>query len=529
MSDVVLEGNQWSISKRPQILDDVFGQDAIVKQFKNLASSNKSIPNALWFEGRYGCGKTTIAKIIAKTIQCKNKDANGNPCNQCVSCKSIENETFGRNTIMFNAGANGLVDAVRDLINKTQFPPMMDGNWVILIEEAQKLQDGGVQALLKTIETPRSNVYFIFTSMEEDQNVFEMKSMKNFKALKSRCRQFKVQSATIKDLMFYMKNILDSENIWSTLPKEFQMQGLLAIANHCNGSYRSAVQILEECIDSETYSLEELTNQFGIVDDSNVFKALFDIANGDGTQIVMSTFIDGTLEARKANFTEAFNKISNSKIYRVFHTDDDDYFTNEIKALASCKNLQKLYTRFLDILDHCSKSYFDKAYCGAAIADLIEYCRTSTTKLTESIQTQKIETSYSNNVERTVSTPTNSISPTNTKNESVVNAKSLDPENVTSQVNNTRNNVPPITTSNVRQVHTRIISNTRQINNQSQTPRSQSINSATIRNDNISASNYSDNNLQATSSNTKPVRSAPNIPNRNVTPLRFANRSGINI
>ena len=380
----VLQSNQWSISKRPQKLEDVYGQRDIINTFKNLKTKNKPIPNVMWFEGRYGCGKTTIAKIIAKTIQCKNKDADGNPCNECVSCKAIENETFGRNTIMFNAGANGLVDPVRELIKQTEFPPMMDGNWVIMVEEAQKLVDGAVQALLKTVEVPRSNVYFIFTSMEEDQNVFEMKSMKNFKALKSRCRQFKVQSGSVTDLMMYMKGVLDAENLWNTLPKEFQFQGLQSIANHSNGSYRTAIQTLEECIDGELFTSEALTDHFGIVDDAAVYKALYDILSGTGSDTVKATFINGTPEARKANFTEAFNKVVNSKICRTFNSvDSEDYYANDVKALASNKNLDILADGLGEILEYCSKNFFDHYYCGNKVCDLIRSCKYSS-RLTES-------------------------------------------------------------------------------------------------------------------------------------------------
>lgn len=379
--ETVLSGNQWSITKRPQKLDEVFGQDKIVKQFKNILSSGKSIPNALWFEGRYGCGKTTIAKIIAKTIQCRNKDADGNPCNQCVSCKSIENETFGRNTIMFNAGANGLVDPVRELINQTNYPPMMDGNWVIMIEEAQKLVDGAVQALLKTVEVPRSNVYFIFTSMEEDQSVFEMKSMKNFKALKSRCRPFHVASASVADLMLYMRNkvlipvLKEDPALAEKLPDNFD-DIIQSIANHCNGSYRTAIQTLEEVIDAEAFTAEDLTEMFGIVDDKNILNSLLDIMDGKATDIIESTFISGSNDARKTNFNEAFNKVASAKILKTFKpTDSSNPYIAQIAKLAAHRNLEIAYKGLSEIIEYCGRNYFDHYYCGAKICDLINACK----------------------------------------------------------------------------------------------------------------------------------------------------------
>lgn len=446
--ETVLQGNQWSISKRPQKLEDVFGQDQIVKTFKNIQASGKPIPNCMWFEGRYGCGKTTIAKIVAKTIQCKNKDADGNPCNECISCKSIENETFGRNTIMFNAGANGLVDAVRSLIQQTEFPPMVDGNWVVMVEEAQKLVDGGVQALLKTVEVPRSNVYFIFTSMEEDQSVFEMKSMKNFKALKSRCRQFKVLSASVKDLMYYMKGVLESEHLWETLPQEFKFQGLQAIANHCNGSYRSAVQILEECIDGQIYTAQELTDRFGIADDVAVYKAIFDLLDGKGTSTVKDTFINGTPEARKTNFTDAYNKMINSKICKTFSSfDNDDYYAADIKKLASHPKLDNVCSAFEEILDYCSSNYFDRFYCGSKICDIINGKAKSTSV---SVSTPMMESTQPNLTKMT--TDTIVVETSTPSSPSFDNLQPVSNTVVTEQAENVSARAVPVRATPTRQV-----------------------------------------------------------------------------
>lgn len=406
-----LSGNQWTITKRPQKLDDLYGQDEVVNYFKNIKQSNKPIPNAIWLGGKFGCGKTTIAKIIAKTIQCKNKDADGNPCGECVSCKSIENETWGRNTVMFNGGTNGTIDEVRKLVDNVNYPPMIDGNWVMMIEEAQELSADAVQALLKTIESPRNNVYFIFTSMEEDA-----KKLAKFDALISRCGvEFKLNTATVMDVMFYLRHILETENLWSTIPSSFKMEGLKLIATNCKQSYREALKKLQLCVNANLYDINQISAQFGITKEGDISTALNDLVSGRWTDVVDETFIgipkpkdekikkrypiggvwveedmldnpeyqkslkemgitssdlkdtvikgsSKVLRIREANFKEAFRQISNILLK----------YARTGKPVP--KNVKIVYDGIKDIIDYCSKTYYDYAYCGAEIGLILDKC-----------------------------------------------------------------------------------------------------------------------------------------------------------
>lgn len=426
-----LSGNQWTITKRPQKFDDLYGQDEVVSYFTNIKKLNKSIPNAIWLGGKFGCGKTTIAKIIAKSIQCKNKDADGNPCGECMSCKSIENETWGRNTIMFNGGTNGTIDEVRKLVENVNYPPMMDGNWVIMIEEAQELSADAVQALLKTIESPRSNVYFIFTSMEEDA-----KKLGKFDALISRCgAEFKLNTATVMDVMFYLRHVLETEGLWETLPKDFKMTGLKLIATNCKQSYREALKKLQLCVNADLYDVSQISSQFGITVEGNVTTALKDLVDGRWSDVVDETFIGipkpkdekvkkrypiggvwvdeemletnpdyqkmlremgisvsdlkdtvikgstKVLRIREANFKEAFRLISNDMLrYSKFG-----------KPIP--KNVKIVYEGLKNIIDYCSKSYYDYAYCGAEIGLILDKCNH-----TDEIRIPVIQNSVNNEV-----------------------------------------------------------------------------------------------------------------------------------
>lgn len=408
-----LSGNQWTITKRPQKLDDLYGQDEVVHYFKNIQQTKVPIPNAIWLGGKFGCGKTTIAKIIAKTIQCKNKDADGNPCGKCISCQSIENETWGRNTIMFNGGTNGTIDEVRKLVSNVDFPPTMDGNWVFMIEEAQELSADATQALLKTTETPRNNVYFIFTSMEED-----LKKLGKFDALISRCgAEFKLNTATVMDVMFYLRHILETENLWDTIPKEFKLEGLKLIATNCKQSYREALKKLQICVNSGLYSVDQISAQFGITKEGDISTALNDLISGRWTDAVDVAFIgipkpkdekikkrypiggvwvdedllnsnpeyqkslkemgltsddlketvikgsSKVLKIREANFKEAFRQLSNIILKK---------YTAYGKPIP--RNIKIVYEGLKGIIDYCSTSYYDYAYCGSEIGLMLDKC-----------------------------------------------------------------------------------------------------------------------------------------------------------
>lgn len=416
MEGTALSGNQWTITKRPQNFEDLYGQDEVVDYFKNIKEKNISIPNNIWLGGKFGCGKTTIAKIIAKTIQCKHKDANGNPCGECLSCKSIENETWGRNTIMFNGGTNGTIDQIRNLVSNVDLPPMIDGNWVFMIEEAQEISADGVQALLKTIETPRNNVYFIFTSMEEDA-----KKLEKFNALISRCgAEFKLNSATVMDVMFYLRHILESEGLWATIPQEFKLEGLKLIATNCKQSYREALKMLQTCVNAGKYSVSEMSARLGVTSDVNISNALNDLISGRWTDSVDEAFVGipkpkdekikkrypiggvwvdedllesnpeyqkslkemgittadlkdtvikgstKVLKIREANFKEAFRQIS-SIILKKY----------TMHGTPIPRNVKIVYDGLKNIIDYCSKSYYDYAYCGSEIGLIIDRCNHS--------------------------------------------------------------------------------------------------------------------------------------------------------
>lgn len=306
----------WSISKRPQTLDEVYGMETIAKEVKNIKMSGKQFPNGIWLNGRFGCGKTTVAKIIAKTIQCQNPTPDGNPCNECVSCKTIINENFGRNTIMFNGGTDGRIDNVRELIKTVSIPSMFGSTTVVIVEEAQEISKDAMQAFLKEVEKPNGAVKYIFTCMEEDP-----KKLESCKAIISRSRRYDVPTPSVKDLMLYVKHIGDEENIWV----EAGLDTTEKIATFCRqiadnsaNSFRQAIQNLQKCVEAKIYDPDKLEEIFGFTKAEDMYNIVLDILNGNASEFVMNAFLTGKIVTREGHFKNANEIVVAANTWRAF-------------------------------------------------------------------------------------------------------------------------------------------------------------------------------------------------------------------
>ena len=163
---------------RPQNFDELAGQGHIVKTLKNAIKQNK-IAHAYLFCGPRGTGKTTIAKILAKAINCTSQGENI-PCNECENCKAI-NEGTHQDIIEIDAASNNGVDEVRDLIEKVNIAPINGKYKVYIIDEVHMMSTGAFNALLKTLEEPPTHVVFILATTEPQ---------KILPTIISRCQRF---------------------------------------------------------------------------------------------------------------------------------------------------------------------------------------------------------------------------------------------------------------------------------------------------------------------------------------------------
>ena len=277
----------WFITDAPRTLDDIYGQPTIVKALKAMQKSG-TYSKSTFFQGQFGSGKTAMAKILAKSIACKHKNANGEPCNECETCKAIDTEKYGRDVVYLNAEEMS-ADDVRDALDKgLKFPPVRDAAKVFIVDETQALSKEAVEAFLTATQSPRQGYFFIFTAMDK---------LKGGKAgaLQSRCKVWKMKTPTVQDVYMYLAKVCQKREMTkdASIPKDFFGEGLQFIAQNCEYSFRKAIQMLEQCYTSQIFTKDEMKETFDIVSYEDACAALVDIANGNDSQLAWNA-IDGS-------------------------------------------------------------------------------------------------------------------------------------------------------------------------------------------------------------------------------------------
>ena len=225
MSDYRALYRKW----RPVDFDDVSGQDAITDILKYEVANNK-LSHAYLFCGSRGTGKTSCAKILAKAVNCLNP-RNGNPCNECEACRSIESG-IATDVIEMDAASNNGVDNVRDMKDEIAFTPALLKYRVYIIDEVHMMSGSAFNALLKTLEEPPSYVVFILATTEFH---------KLPTTIVSRCQRFDFRRISTDNIMARLKHIAKSEGISLT------DDGARVIARVSRGGMRDAVSLLELC------------------------------------------------------------------------------------------------------------------------------------------------------------------------------------------------------------------------------------------------------------------------------------------
>ena len=225
MSDYRALYRKW----RPVDFDDVSGQDAITDILKYEVANNK-LSHAYLFCGSRGTGKTSCAKILAKAVNCLNS-RNGNPCNECEACRSID-AGIATDVIEMDAASNNGVDNVRDMKDEIAFTPALLKYRVYIIDEVHMMSGSAFNALLKTLEEPPSYVVFILATTEFH---------KLPTTIVSRCQRFDFRRISTDNIMSRLKRIAESEGIALT------DDGARVIARVSRGGMRDAVSLLELC------------------------------------------------------------------------------------------------------------------------------------------------------------------------------------------------------------------------------------------------------------------------------------------
>lgn len=224
---------------RPLCFEDVKGQEHIVTTLKNQIRADR-IGHAYLFTGTRGTGKTTIAKILARAVNCENP-VDGSPCGECAACKSILAGT-GMNVIEMDAASNNGVDDVRDIVEDISYSPAEGKYKVYIIDEVHMLSTAAFNALLKTLEEPPSYVIFILATTEVHKIPI---------TILSRCQRYDFKRISIETIADRLRELMEKEGV------QVQERALRYIAKTADGSMRDALSLLERCI--AFYYGQELT------------------------------------------------------------------------------------------------------------------------------------------------------------------------------------------------------------------------------------------------------------------------------
>ncbi|WP_203649537.1 DNA polymerase III subunit gamma/tau [Secundilactobacillus yichangensis] len=215
---------------RPQRFDEVIGQKLITQTLKN-AVKTKQISHAYLFAGPRGTGKTSMAKIFAKAVNCRHQE-DGEPCNQCETCKAITKGTMN-DVIEIDAASNNGVEEIRDIRDKVKYAPTEADYKVYIIDEVHMLSTGAFNALLKTLEEPPANVIFILATTEPH---------KIPATIISRTQRFDFKQIQAKDSLSRMAYILKEKDL------SYDDEALKVIAKASEGGMRDALSILDQVI-----------------------------------------------------------------------------------------------------------------------------------------------------------------------------------------------------------------------------------------------------------------------------------------
>ena len=257
---------------RPQNFSTVVGQEHITTTLKN-AIRNNQVAHAFLFCGPRGVGKTTCARILAKTINCENLGKNAEACNKCQSCISF-NDGASLNIHELDAASNNSVDDIRSLVEQVRFAPQAGKYKVYIIDEVHMLTSSAFNAFLKTLEEPPSFAIFILATTEKHKII---------PTILSRCQIFDFKRITINDLVLHLQEICNKEEIHA------DKTALQVIAQKSEGCMRDALSILDKIVSftNGQLSYQNTVEHLNILDADYYFKLIDAMMNQDLSSVLL--------------------------------------------------------------------------------------------------------------------------------------------------------------------------------------------------------------------------------------------------
>ncbi len=329
---------------RPQSFKDVVGQESLVKALSNAIELNR-IANAYLFAGPRGTGKTSCARIFAKSLNCVNGPTL-EPCQKCPSCLDITNAS-GLDVIEIDAATNRGIDDAKELIAQTQYAPMNGKYKIFIIDEVHMLSNEAFNALLKTFEEPPANVIFILATTEPHKVI---------ETIVSRCQRFDLRRITTEDITKRLREISDIENIKIT------NDALFTIAKNVSGGLRDSLALLDQV--SILGAREEITKEDI---ESLLGKVTFDVAFNFLNKIISKDVQDAIF-----SLNEVYNKGLEPKN---FCENFIEFLRNLVFAMSSAddKNTLKFTNFNSNDIEKIKAAGFDKVSIFNILEKVIEY------------------------------------------------------------------------------------------------------------------------------------------------------------
>jgi len=292
----------FALKWRPQSFDEIIGQNHIVTTLKNALQKNR-LAHAYIFAGPRGVGKTSTARILAKTLNCKDGPTI-NPCQKCASCLEI-NQGRSLDVIEIDGASNRGIDEIRVLRENVKFSPTQGKFKVYIIDEVHMLTQEAFNALLKTLEEPPAFVKFIFATTQPHKVI---------PTILSRCQRFDFRRIPLMEIIAQLERIVAKENI------DIDKEVLFAIAKSSDGSLRDAESVLDQLVSfsKDKVSLKDVISVLGLVEQEVLFEITEKIIQKDAkaTLILLNHIIDEGKDTGVflANLIEHFRNLMVAKV-----------------------------------------------------------------------------------------------------------------------------------------------------------------------------------------------------------------------
>ncbi len=323
---------------RPKKFSEVVGQTTIINILKNSIKLNK-IGHAYIFSGPRGTGKTSVAKIFSRAVNCLNS-VDGDVCGKCDNClKKIEDEI---DIIEIDAASNNGVDEIREIRNNVKLLPSNLKYKIYIIDEVHMLSDSAFNALLKTLEEPPSHVIFILATTEIN---------KIPSTVLSRCQKFNFKKLNDVEIEERLKYICKNENRLNSVDDNC----IKLIANLSDGGLRDAINLLDQSLSlNENIKSDDIYNLLGIINDEEQFDIIKNIVNGNIKDTI--NYID-SLYSQGKNIPSIVNQLQTKIENIIIYNSTNNYFSNDYE-----KKLSQFSKIDLDKLIDISKQMFDLLY-----------------------------------------------------------------------------------------------------------------------------------------------------------------------